>query len=286
MSANLQPLTPILVKDWLLQATKKLHDQSIDSARLDAELILASTLKKDRVFLHSHPEFQLESNITNKANAQLRQRLKHVPIAYIHHKKEFYGREFIVSDATLIPRPESEEIINSLKHLSSSNDLNLSKSLHLLDVGTGSGILGITAKLEFPALQVTLTDINEPALQVARQNSKRFNIDVQIKQGDLLENYTGKPDIIIANLPYVDPAWERSIETNYEPPLALFADNNGQSMIEKLLAQTSNKLNAHGIIIIEADPRQHKSLIKFAHKLQLEKIYQVAYIITFRKLIN
>ena len=284
MSANLQPLTPILAKDWLLQATKKLHDQSIDSARLDAELILASTLKKDRVFLHSHPEFQLESNITNKANAQLRQRLKHVPIAYIHHKKEFYGREFIVSDATLIPRPESEEIINSLKHLSSSNDLNLSKSLHLLDVGTGSGILGITAKLEFPALQVTLTDINEPALQVARQNSKRFNIDVQIKQGDLLENYTGKPDIIIANLPYVDSSWERSPETNFEPNTALFADNHGLSINEQIIVQASDTLIKGGYLALEADPAQHSHLTEYAKKHHFKPELKINYIIAFKKL--
>jgi len=280
MNANSQPPKPA-IKDWLISAQHQLSEIGITSAHLDAEIILANALEKNRTYLHAHPEQLIDAQQYRIANNLLAQRMNRLPIAYIVGHKEFYGRQFIVSPATLIPRPESEDIITTLKQLLSSTTYPLA-STKLVDVGTGSGCLGITAKLEFPKLDVTLTDISIEALDIARQNSDALSADVQIIQSDLLQNYPTKPNIIIANLPYVDQTWDRSPETIYEPSLALFAADHGRSIIYKLIDQASKSLVRDGFLIVEADPTQHDSLIKYAKEKSFSVTDKLGYIITFR----
>ena len=204
------------------------------------------------------------------------QRVNRIPIAYIIGHKEFYGRNFNVNENTLIPRPESETIIDILKKIYSK------KTTKLIDVGTGSGCLGITAKIEYPALEVTLIDISQQALQTAVLNAKALAARITALQSDLLANYTKKADIIIANLPYVDRTWDRSPETNHEPSLALFADDNGKDLIKKLIVQSTSKISDGGYLIIEADPFQHGDLIKFAANKSYTLFMQQDYIVAFR----
>lgn len=280
MNANLLPPTPV-IKDWLADSSRRLVEFMVPSANLDAEIILANAIDKDRTYLHAHPEQIINSQQIETANKMLTQRLSRVPIAYIIGHKEFYGRKFITTPAVLIPRPESETVIDLLHQilLPTTYKLLLTK---LIDVGTGCGCLGITAKLEFPNLDVTLTEISSDALKIASENAAKLSANVTIIQSDLLQNYNEKTDIIIANLPYVDRVWERSTETNYEPDLALFADNHGLSLIEKLIIQTENHLSPGGYMIIEADPVQHEALINFANKKGLSLISQQDYVIVFR----
>ena len=285
MNANSQPPTPA-IKDWLISAQHQLSKIGITSARLDAEIILAYALEKGRTYLHTHPEQLIDAQQYIIANNLLTQRMGRVPIAYIVGHKEFYGRQFTVSPATLIPRPESEDIITILKQLLPPTTDLISHfqtpNPCLIDVGTGSGCLGITAKLEFPKLDVTLTDISIEALDIARQNSDILSADVKIIQSDLLQNYPTKPNIIIANLPYVDQTWDRSPETIYEPSLALFAADRGRSIIYNLIDQASKSLLHDGFLIVEADPTQHDSLIKYAKKKSFTITDKLGYIITFR----
>ena len=251
-----------MINEWLEEATRQLAKASINSARLDAELILAHALQKDRTYLHAHSDDLLELTVQQKADAQLTRRLKYTPIAYIVGFKEFYGRRFSVTTNTLIPRPESEAIIDNLKELIDSSLMPaVGKRLRLIDVGTGSGCLGITAKLEFPELKVTLTDISPPALEVARTNAQRLHADVALLESDLLQSYHLQADIIIANLPYVDSAWEVSPDTIHEPSIALFADDGGLTLIRKLIDQAVSVLTPQGLLLLEADPRQHRLII-------------------------
>lgn len=271
MNANSRP-TPS-IKEWLTEATRQLSDAGILSARLDSELILAHTLRRPRSFLHAHDDDLLTERSVEIANARLDLRLDHVPVAYIVGHKEFYGRSFRVTTATLIPRPESETLIELLKTALPNNTSLLSEApLKLVDVGTGSGILGITAKLEYPELDVTLTDISRHALTIAEQNAKTLGVPVTALRSDLLDGYPFIADIIIANLPYVDPEWGRSEETRHEPESALFAGDGGKALIFRLLAQTGSKLATGGHIILEADPEQHDAIIAQAkqHGLILE----------------
>lgn len=255
------------INEWIRQATSALRAAGSASARLDAEIILAHTLKKQRTYLHAHGEESLTDRELEIADARTELRKDRTPIAYIIGHKEFYGRLFKVTPATLIPRPESEQIITILKELlPPSNSLLREAPKRLVDIGTGSGCLGITAKLECPDLEVALCDISNHALNVAKSNAQRLEAEVEIIQSDLLASYPFRPDIVLANLPYVDASWERSPETNYEPRKALFAEDNGQALIKKLVEEASLRLASGGLMLLEADPRQHDDLIKYAKK--------------------
>jgi release factor glutamine methyltransferase len=270
----------LAIKDWLDNAASQLGKAAIVSSRLDAEIILAYSIKKPRTYLHAHSDELLDVKYAKIANSLLSRRLSHEPIAYIVGYKYFYGRKFIVTPDTLIPRPESEDIIVLLKRLLPITT-HQSTPIKLVDVGTGCGCLGITAKLELPFIDVSLTDISDSALSIAKQNAEKYGINVNAKTSDLLLNYSDKPDIIIANLPYVYSNWDRSPETNFEPQSALFADDGGLAIIKKLITQTSKILQNRKYLIIEADPTQHNSLIRFAEKQHLIYYDKLNYIIVF-----
>lgn len=281
MNANLQPKAPA-IKDWLLGATRQLIAAGIASAKLDSEIILAHTLRKSRTYLHTHDDEPISGRQLEIADTRLLLRLDRTPIAYIIGHKEFYGRLFRVTPSTLIPRPESEDIITIIKESAPQASL-LQTTKKLVDVGTGSGCLGISAKLEMPELDVTLLDISKHALNVAEQNAKQLHATVTVLHSDLLTNFPFMADYIVANLPYVDPEWERSPETSFEPELALFANNHGLHLIFKLLQQASSRLTKTGLLILEADPRQHTAIIKEAktHGLLLKEAR--GFIISFQQ---
>ncbi len=267
MNENLPPKAPA-IKDWLRSAANQLAAAGISSAKLDAEIILAHTLRENRTYLHAHDDEPLSPRRLEIADARLQLRIDRTPIAYIVGHKEFYGRLFRVNPSTLIPRPESEMIITILKELTAQSTLGLDPSPHrLVDVGTGTGCLGISAKLELPELEVTLLDVSRHALKIAETNAKWLHAKVTVTRSDLLQAYPLVADYIIANLPYVDPEWQRSPETNFEPALALFADDAGLALINKLIEQAPSRLNPGGYLLLEADPRQHAAIIKTA-KLQ------------------
>jgi release factor glutamine methyltransferase len=266
------------INHWLETATQELKTAGIPSARLDAEIILAHTLRKPRTFLHAHSDDSLDPRQCEIADARLQLRIDRTPIAYIVGHKEFYGRQFKVTPSTLIPRPESEAIIHLLKKYSTTV-----ADKKLVDVGTGSGCLGITAKLEIPEFTVTLTDISRHALHVAEMNAAYHKATVSLIHGDLLARYPFSADIILANLPYVDEAWERSPETNHEPPEALFASAGGLHLINRLLYETKTQLADNGLIIIEADPRQHETITETAKKVGLKLLEAEGFIQVFQK---
>lgn len=275
----------ITLSDWISDASTQLTVAGIPSSRLDAELLLSHTLRKPRTWLHGHDDEQLSDRHKEIANARLDLRLDRVPVAYIIGHKEFYGRAFKVTTATLIPRPETEDLIGLLEEALPKNQSLLNeRPLRLVDVGTGSGILGITAKLEHPELEVMLTDVSRHALKVAEDNAAQLNAQVELRQSDLLGGYPFTADIIIANLPYVSVDWERSPETEHEPATALFAKNNGLALILDLLPQTKQKLARAGKLILEADPEQHKAIIKDAAAYGLIHVSTSGYGILFDKL--
>ena len=283
MNENSRPKT-LQINQWLERATHDLLEVGITSARLDAEIILAHTLKQPRTYLHAHGDDEIPEREHEIADARLALREDRVPIAYIIGHKEFYGRRFSVTTATLIPRPESETLIEAVKRVvpSTANLLGEEKR-RLVDVGTGSGALGITAKLELPELDVTLLDISRYALGVAERNARLLKADVTIMISNLLESYPFQADIIVANLPYVSRDWERSPETNHEPELALFADDDGLGLIKKLIADTSNHLKIGGHLILEADPEQHTRIIRFAGTYGLSRVDINGYAVTLKR---
>lgn len=212
------------ISDWLRDATKQLKDIGIESARLDAELILAHTLRKPRTYLHAHLDETIDERRYDIANARLDLRLERVPLAYITGHKEFYGRRFTVSPSVLIPRPESETMIEWLLELTAEEIT----PKRLVDVGTGSGILGITAKLERPHLDVVLTDVDTKALTLAKRNATALGAAVDTRRDNLLDHQAFTVDYCLANLPYVDETWDdTSPELRHEPAQALLLQTKG-----------------------------------------------------------
>ncbi len=276
MSANSKPKTST-VNYWLRGAAEELANIGITPALLDAEIILAHTLRKSRTWLHAHGEDEIGMRELDIANARLQLRLDRTPIAYIIGHKEFYTRLFKVTPSVLIPRPESEELITTLKEYIPAH------AKRLVDVGTGSGCLGITAKLELPQLDVTLADISRHALKVAESNAINLGAGVTCLKSDLLASVPGMFDIILANLPYVDRSWERSPETNSEPELALFADNHGLALIERLIAQASPQLTPGGLLLLEADPEQHMRIREYAESSDFQHITTIGYCVALRR---
>jgi len=249
------------ISTWLRLATKQLKDIGIESARLDAELILAETLRKPRTYLHAHLDEKLDPRHSDIADARIDLRRDRTPMAYILGYKEFYGRRFNVSPQVLIPRPESEDIIDKFLEISADN---ISSSSVLIDVGTGSGCLGISAKLERPNVTVILSDTSQPALEIAQKNADELQANVKIKKQDLLTNQIEPLNYILANLPYVDESWKVSPEVKHEPSQAIFAKKSGLELIMKLISQAPNSLLNNGWLLLEADPVQHQAIIEYA----------------------
>ena len=245
------------IAQWLKQATDELADDLLPSPRLDAEIILAHTLKHPRTYLHAHSDEDLSLRDIDIANARIELRKDRVPVAYIIGHKEFYGRRFNVTPSVLIPRPESEQLITMLKaQLPATTALPGIAPKRLVDLGTGSGCLGVTAKLEFPELDVALTDISRHALQVAEKNARSLGAEVETFVSDLLQEYPYSPDIVLANLPYVDRSWDQSPELANEPAEALHADDAGLSVIKRCIEQVAARAKPDALLLLEADPRQ------------------------------
>ena len=252
------------ISTWLKHAAEHLKNAGITSAQLDAELLLANTLRKNRTYLHAHLDEEVDPRRVDIAEARLSLRLDRVPLAYILGEKEFYGRNFSVSPSVLVPRPESEEMINLLLKLVPRDD----QPRTLIDIGTGSGCLGITAALELPDnWHVVLSDISPKALSVAEKNAKKLDAKVFTQKQSLLLGQFEKLDCILANLPYVDKSWKNtSPELHHEPPEALYAGEGGLKLIRELIQQAPKHMTNQGLLFIEADEEQHQTIVAFGNQ--------------------
>ncbi len=244
------------VNDWLLNATKELAEANIQTARLDALVLLSDMLNKNSAQLLAAPELIVSTEQQQRLNEQILRRKSHEPLAYIRRKCEFYGREFIVNQHVLVPRPETETMIELLKKLPKQN------RQAVVDVGTGSGAIAITVACELGAVQVIATDIDPECLKVARQNAVKHQATIDFVNTDLVLGVT-IPDsaTILANLPYVPNAHAVNEAATHEPTKAIFGGQDGLDYYRTLFKQ----LNSHmGYVLAEALPSQHGQLQKIA----------------------
>lgn len=183
----------------------------------------------------------------------------------------FYGRDFLVTKDVLIPRPESEMLIDAILNLCGKPYLpgvkasasKITENLSILDVGTGSGCLAITLALELPKAHVSACDISRPALTVAKENSVKLGAHVTFYESNLLDSIDFTPDLIVANLPYVDKDWPwlDKASLSSEPAIALYADNHGLALIYQLIDELPKKTK---FLVLEADPSEHSAIIAHA----------------------
>lgn len=279
------------IQEWLTRANKKLTQAQIPSANLDAELILSKVLSRERTYLHAKPDKKLTKQQIFHANNWLNLRAKRVPLAYIFQEKEFYGRNFFVNNSVLVPRPETEALIDCIKNLYTEEDI-------VLDVGTGSGIIPISILAEFyknfgdnKSLEVFASDISLSALAVANLNAKKIlNQEIPLFESDLLEkipqDILQKITILTANLPYVDQNWidfSTENELHHEPQIALYAEDGGLYLYKKLFQQTQN-LPSIKFLLIEADPDQFQDLEDIAKNHQFRLLQKQNYTLVFEKI--
>lgn len=236
----------------------------ITTARLDCLVLLEDATGKDHAWLLAHPEFSLAKGPTlSRLNEWVERRAMHEPLAYIRGKTEFYGREFLVTADTLQPRPETETIIDLLKDLVSTND-KLRGSV-IADIGTGSGCIAITAKLELPQSEVIATDISAACLKIARKNALAHSAQIRFVHGDLLNPLLPLPDtIILANLPYVPDSHIVNEAALHEPKLAIFGGPDGLDIYRRLFRQIDSAELNPKYILAESMPFQHNLLAGIA----------------------
>lgn len=247
------------IGSWLVEAMIQLKEAGVDSPRRDALVLLEDTLEKDRAWVTAHPEYNIGDDDLQRVNELVQKRLQRVPLAYIRGKAWFYGRFFEVNKHTLIPRPESENFIDLLKGL---------RPKKVVDIGTGSGALIITAKLELPEIDAVATDVSSAALKMAHKNAQWHNVDIEFVHGSLLEplpsTFYQLPTAIIANLPYVPKAMVTSPEIIQEPAEALFSGNDGLNHYRVFWQQISTLKHKPRYLLTEALESQHTALESLA----------------------
>ncbi len=250
----------------------KKYSKKIDP--LDLELIIAHELKKPREFVLAHPEHEINENLIRRLAEKIARRIKKEPLAYILEHKEFYGLDFKVTKDTLIPRPETELLVDLV--LKNNNETMRQCDNVIVDVGTGSGniIISLAKNLKNNKIKYIGVDISKKALQIARYNAKKNKLNKKIKflHGNLLdpiiENCKLKIEnsriIILANLPYLSKKiYEKTLPNvkNYEPKSALYSPQNGLQHYEKLFKQTKKILPpVHCSLFLEFSPEQKNKL--------------------------
>ena len=241
----------------------------------------------DRSYLVAHGEEELSAETLVKLRAALERRVQGEPLAYIVGEKEFYGRKFRVDARVLIPRPETETLVDLVRERihGSVRDLRqfatdsatvsrqsasrqAASAGRILEIGTGSGCLAVTLALELPEAEVVATDVSAEALRVAQENARRLGARVEFRRADLLAGLAGEFEVLVANLPYVDANWEwleqRSLD--YEPAGALYSEQGGLAHYARLLEQlgaAEARVRARWLVL-EADPCQQDELARLA----------------------
>jgi release factor glutamine methyltransferase len=244
----------VQLKQALTSAIDRLAEEKVPSPRMNAELLLMFTLSCDRAYLYAHPERELTSEETNRFDSALAERIRGVPAQYITGHQEFWGLDLIVTPAVLIPRPETEHLIETvLECLAGEN----SSAVRIADVGTGSGCIALALAKELPDAELHAIDISPAALEVAKANAARhqFESRIQFHQGDLLSGFADKFfDFVVSNPPYVGDSEEDHVQLEvrkFEPRNAVFAGPKGTEVIEHLIPQARTALKPGGWLVME-----------------------------------
>ena len=210
----------------------------------DAKLLMRHVLGFSRAQLITHNNYILSHKESNTFQELCLIRSQGMPINYITKTREFYSREFRVTPDTLIPRPETELLVDSVIE-------NVTNKTSVLDMGTGSGCIAITIKLELPRLSVSAVDKSLIALNVAKFNADNLGADINLFQSDWFLNVNQKYDIIVSNPPYIHPNDHHLKNLTYEPQDALTDFNDGLSCLRTIISGARNYLNPNGILIVE-----------------------------------
>jgi len=248
----------VFLKDELTSAVARLTAAQVGSPRMNAELLLMFTLGCDRAYLFAHPERELTAEEKSRYEKVLSERSSAIPAQYITGHQEFWGMDFIVTPAVLIPRPETEHLIETVLKLSNGRRPALpGYPIRIIDVGTGSGCIALALAREMPQAEIHATDISPAALEIARTNAARHQLDKRIRfhQTDLLQGFDREAfDFVVSNPPYVGESEEDEVQLEvrkFEPRNAVFAGKTGTEVIELLIPQAHRALKPGSWLVME-----------------------------------
>ncbi len=246
------------LRKGLAAAISRLTAANVPSPRLNAELLLMFTLGCDRAYLYAYPERKLSTDDQSRYDQALSEREHGVPTQYITGHQEFWGMDFIVTPAVLIPRPETEQVIETvLERVRVERAPSPVDSLRILDVGTGSGCIALALAKELPSAEIHATEISTAALEIARANAARLQLEacVQFHCTDLLQGLElGAFDFVVSNPPYVGESEDDQVQLEvrkHEPHNAVFAGATGLEVIERLIPQAHESLKPGGWLVME-----------------------------------
>lgn len=246
------------IREVLQQTHRVLEEPGIPDARLEAEVMVINVMRMPRQDIFSHQEDEVSPQQERDLAQIVERRLNREPLAYILGYKEFYGINLLVNPNVLVPRPETETMV---EHALFMSLMGMETSeLVVADVGTGTGAIAINLAIHLPAARIYAVDVADPVLDVASYNIRAHNVAdrITLLQGDLLEPLPEPVDLIVANLPYIPTGRIPTLqpEVQWEPKAALDGGTDGLDLIARLLSQAPAKLKKHGVILLELDPEQ------------------------------
>lgn len=246
--------THVQLRPVLRSAIAQLESAGIDEPRISAEVLIFHVLGCDRAYLFAHPERELTQAEQSRYEVLIARRASGEPLQYLTGHQEFWRADFLVTPAVLIPRPETEHLVEAVLDL--VREFSLGSKLKLIDVGTGSGAIAITLARELPVAEVHAVDLSPEALEVARRNAERLAAHVHFAQSDLLASLppAGDFDFVVSNPPYVGLNEQDKVQEvvrRYEPSMAVFAGDDGLDIIRRLIPQARQALRPGGWLLIE-----------------------------------
>ncbi|PKN88000.1 MAG: peptide chain release factor N(5)-glutamine methyltransferase [Chloroflexi bacterium HGW-Chloroflexi-8] len=250
--------------EWRLSAIRSLRPVSTEPD-IEVNVVLKSVLEKDFAWILMNPDFILSSKQIDKLSDYLDRLIHRQPLSYILGNSEFYGLNFVITPNVLIPRSETEMLVEEALLWGKKQH----KKIRLLDVGIGSGCIALSILKNLPGSTAVGVDISFQAIQIAKINEKRLNIhSISLINGDLAQSLHGKFDLICANLPYI-PSQDviGLVHARFEPKLALDGGINGTEIIERLLIQSKNKILRPGLLLLEIQFDQGERIADFANQI-------------------
>ena len=245
------------IEELLVYAKQYIHKDH-------AKILLAEIIHKNPLELLLHLDELVSEEDTERFKNQVQALSQGKPLQYVMGYVNFCGIKYIINNDDLIPRFETEELVENSISLIKTKFKN--RNIKILDIGCGSGVIGLTLKKIFPNSEVTLLDISSEALEVAKENAKRLNLDVKFIQSDIFENVTETYDVIISNPPYIMEDEEiEDIVKNNEPHIALYAGKDGLDCYKKILKDIKLHLNNNYLIAFEIGRYQAPSIINMAN---------------------
>ena len=263
------------LENIIKKASQILKNNCVHSHELDAQIILADIMGVKREYLITNDQINISEKIIKKYDIAIRRRINREPVAYITGKKEFWSKDFIVNQATLVPRPETELLIYKVINFFRN------KRINILDIGTGSGCILLSILKELNLSRGIGIDISAKAIQTAKANAKNLNLlnQSKFKTYDLAKYNTGKYDLIVSNPPYIPSKDINNLSKdiiNYEPKIALDGGVDGLDLIKKVIYKSNYLLKRNGQLALEIGFNQYQkvsSILKCCGFREISKIY-------------